>query len=303
MNKPWVQMIDPNKRILEIGPLATPVIPKNTELNNIYYADIRSTEEIKNLYKSDSNVNNDAIVFIDYVIKDSYSKDLKDVEQFDYILMIHVLEHIPQLIDFFLDIVNILKPGGKLCLTIPDKRYCFDHYRQPTSFAECYDIYSRRVNNNPLRVLDFLSSWTINDPNFWWENNANFEHLMSTASGRQPIKVLNDYKSAINGEYFDVHFSVFTPETFLMLIFFLTKYNLFPFKIIKFFGTEIDSFEFNVVLEKCPVLLANSDEKNKACEKILTFLSGNSDNVRQCIFVSRLIKKYLRLISRVVKNA
>lgn len=325
MFRPWLQTIDRNKRILEIGPLTNPMVPKVPDMNNVYYADICSTEEVKKIYGSDPSFDVNAIVSIDYVIKNSYSNDLKDVEPFDYVLMSHVLEHIPMLIDFFQDIVNILKPDGKLCLVIPDKRYCFDHYRQTTSFAECYDIYKRSVSNNTLRILDFISSATINDPVFWWKNPADYEYLMKVGvGGRQPMHVLKDYKmefkempSAL------IHYNVFTPETFLLLIFFFTMYNLFPFEIVEFYGTEENTFEFNAVLKKNIVIQENSEENNIACEKIRTFLTDHSDakiimeanklredniQIQQQLDAMRnsrswRITKPLRYISRVIKNA
>jgi len=279
MFRPWLQTIDRNKRILEIGPLANPMIQKDPNMDNVYYADIRSTEEVKEFYKNDNSVDNNNIVSIDYVIKNSYSEGLKNVEPFDYVIMSHVLEHIPDIIDFFKDIANVLKPDGKLCLTIPDKRYCFDHYRQPTSFAECYDVYRRSVHNNPLRVLDFLCSTTINDPVFWWKNPTDYEQLgMRKNSLGRGGKALDVYESALKGIYHDVHFSVFTPESFLLLAFFLTKCALFPFKIFEFYGTEENTFEFNVVLEKHSILLDNTEENDRVSDSILVLLSDNSDN-------------------------
>ena len=67
MYKPWMQNIDLEKRILEIGLLYRPNVPKISDQNNIFYTDIRSTEEIKQFYSKDNHVDNDAIVSIDYV--------------------------------------------------------------------------------------------------------------------------------------------------------------------------------------------------------------------------------------------
>jgi 16S rRNA A1518/A1519 N6-dimethyltransferase RsmA/KsgA/DIM1 with predicted DNA glycosylase/AP lyase activity len=165
MAREWIKYIDLAKRILEIGPLTRPNIKKDSGIN-VFYADIRTTKEIKNFYKNDLNVVNDDIVPIDYVIKGTYSESLKNVEKFDYVIATHILEHIPELISFFQNIAGVMNQsgrGGVLCLTIPDKRYCFDHFRCSTSFSECYDVYIRGINNLPFRVLDQCISWTIND--------------------------------------------------------------------------------------------------------------------------------------------
>jgi SAM-dependent methyltransferase len=278
--RPYLNTIGRHKRILEIGPLANPMVPKAEDMD-VFYADIRSIEEIKDFYKNDNSVDKNKIVDIDYVIKDTYSGSLKNVKQFDYVIMSHVIEHIPRIIDFFFDISNILKSSGKLCLTIPDKRYCFDHYRCPTSFAECYDIYRRGVTNNPLRVLDHCVSWTINDPVFWWGNPSDYENIPKDDA--RFAEALSNYDSALTGNYHDVHFNVFTPETFLLLIYNLTKSFLFPFEIVEFYGTDKDTFEFNVVLKNR--LLAPPKEGSKsfqedrirACDQLLVLLKNNSD--------------------------
>jgi SAM-dependent methyltransferase len=278
--------MDRNKRILEIGPLANPMISKTPGQNNVFYADIRPTEAIKDLYKNDNSVDKDRIVDIDYVITDSYSNSLKDIEPFDYILMSHVIEHIPEIIKFFLDISKVLKNDGKVCLTIPDKRYCFDHYRCPTSFAECYDVYRRGMPNNPLRVLDFCSGYTINDPVFWWNNPTNYEHIAQDDS--RFTDALSNYNAALHGDYIDVHFSVFTPETFLLLVYNLTRFSLFPFVVVEFYGTEENTFEFNVVLQNNTSLISAyyggvindyaQVDKDTIYKQLLVLLANNSDS-------------------------
>jgi len=289
MYRPWLNSVDLNKRILEIGPLAWPNIIKG-QAKEIFYADVRSTDDIKDHYKNDKNVPQEKIVDIDYVINGGgYSKSLENVDKFDYIIATHVIEHIPQLILFFQDISNILNPQGKVCLTIPDKRYCFDHYRIPTSFAELYDIYMRRITNSPLRVLDHFATTTINDPAFWWNNTNNFDQLPKSKEKFDIAK--NAYMKTLNGEYIDAHFSVFTPETFLLLVYYMICYNLFSFKCVEFQKTEVNTFEFNCVLEFEPrVLNEDSIENKKEKENIINLLIENPDS------------EYSMMILETVKN-
>jgi SAM-dependent methyltransferase len=256
--KPWEKTLDLTKRILEIGPLDRPIIKE--ENANVFYADIRDTQAVKDFYRDDKNVNVDAIVTIDYVIKGTYTESIKD--KFDYIVMSHVIEHIPELIKFFDDIKNILNPKGRLCLTIPDHRFCFDHFRQPTSFAEAYDIYVNGIKNSPARVLDLMLASTINDAAYWWNNPASYEYLPKSKEQFENAK--NDYFRALKGEYVDVHFSVFTPETFLLLLYNMLNFNLLPFKCAEFYNTNVNSVEFNCVLELEPNLLTENSAEQKA---------------------------------------
>jgi SAM-dependent methyltransferase len=208
---------------------------------------------------------------------------LKNVDRFDYIIATHVIEHIPQLILFFQDISKILNPQGKICLSIPDKRYCFDHFRCPTSFAECYDIYIRGITNSPFRVLEYIGGTTINDPAYWWREPNNFEHLPKQKNKFDNAK--KQFMRALNGEYIDAHFSVFTPETFLLLIYNMVCYNVFQFKCVEFYKTEINDFEFNCVLELEPnILIEDSIENKKEKENIVNLLNENKD--LECSMIS-----------------
>ena len=270
----WIETVDLTKRILEIGPLANPIFKK--ENANVFYADVRSTEEVYNFYKNDNKdgVKVENIVNIDYVIKGTYSESFEKYEKFDYIIMSHVIEHVPELIKFFNDIKTVLKPNGKLCLVIPDHRFCFDRFRQPTSFAEAYDIYVNGIKNSPLRTLDASLARTTNDCAYWWDNYANFEKL--PRSKEQFEKAKENYLKAQKGEKPDpdVHFSVFTPETFLLLLYNMLNFNLLPFKCSEFYNTNVDFQEMNCILELEPNLLVeNSAEQEVEKEKLIELLS------------------------------
>lgn len=306
IGREWIKNINLTKRILEIGPLCWPNIKKASGVN-VFYADIRSTDDVKKFYYADTNVPNDQIVDIDYVIGEKYSESLANVEKFDYVIATHVLEHIPQLILFFQDIGKILNAKGKLCLAIPDKRYCFDHFRCPTSFAECYDAYTRKINNLPFRVLDYCMSWTINDAGYWWNNRGNFDHIVRDMDRFSAAK--ENYFKALNGEYVDVHFSVFTPETFLTLLYYMICFNLLPFKCIEFYPTDVGTFEFNCVLEYEPKLLEKeSMEGENEKNNLLSLLNKYNDSIIQkkplLVNIKSVLKKIyiIRIIYMKIKK-
>ena len=75
--------IKKNDSIIEFGPLNRPLFSKN-EFKRIYYADIRSTDEIKSLYsgndyleKTGIKICTETIVDIDYKIVGSYRETFK----------------------------------------------------------------------------------------------------------------------------------------------------------------------------------------------------------------------------------
>jgi SAM-dependent methyltransferase len=186
-------------------------------------------------------------VDIDYIINEhGYADTLRDVEKFDYIVATHVIEHVPQLIAWFQDLSNILKPNGKLCLSIPDKRYTFDHYRYQTTFAECFDVYTRNIKNHPARVLDeVINATTKNTFTGWWANCNDMDALPKEAPLFRTAVDLYQKALADHNYMTPGHCSVFTPESFLFILYGMNKLSLSPFRCVEFFDTEENSTEFN----------------------------------------------------------
>ncbi len=248
----YVSDIDVSKRILEIGPLADPIFLKQEA--NVFYSDIRSTDKIKEFYAKDPGVVTDDIVDVDFIIEESYEKSLSNVDKFDYVISSHVLEHMPRLIEFFQDIATVLSKKGMLYVFIPDHRYCFDHFRAPTSFAEAYYIHSQGIPIPYWRVFDHtLETIPLNIPGrFWFGGGIAAETLSRRGSFESASK---DLERALSGEYVDVHYSVFSPRSFILLLYNMIHARLFPFRCTSFYPTERNSFTFGAVFQVCPEML------------------------------------------------
>ncbi len=264
----FIKGIDVRKRILEIGPLDTPIFSKNEA--DVYYADVSNDNELLEKYKNEPRVSK--AVPIDYVIKKSYAADLKDVPKFDYVISSHVLEHIPRLIDFFLDIQNVINDGGMLSAMVPDHRYCFDHFRQPTSFAEAWHIHVSQIPCAPWRVLEhFLDKTSCNDATVFWKNDG----LATTnllSSVRQWDKAVETYQRSVNGAVVDVHFSIFTPKSFLYLTYDMLRAGVFPWKYKSFCFTPYKDFTFAFALVSCPTMQTDRQMVRHELAKIAALL-------------------------------
>ena len=271
-NTPYISTIDCSKRILEIGPLANPLISKKSG-PHVYYADIRNTEEIKQFYSNDPNIDCTTIEEIDLVISDTYQDTMTkhNIEKFDYVLCSHVIEHIPLLLRFFLDISTALRDGGKLCLSIPDSRYCFDHFRTTTSFAEAYDIHVHGIHRTASRVLDFCMNTCHNNPKKYWETENKVDNiaLLMKKSFEQAKK---NYEKALSGEYINIHFSILTTTSFLRLLFDAIRANMMPFQIEGVFPTLPNTFEFHVILVNNNAMLRNEDIRHREIQKIIVIM-------------------------------
>jgi len=295
MYRPYLQMIDKETRVLEIGPLEAPMAARDDGFTNVFYTDIRSTDELKRFYAKDANVDCDKIVGIDFVLRENYAETFHDVPKFDYVLASHVIEHMPQLLFSLRDIAEVLVDGGRLCLTIPDKRYCFDHYRFPTSFAQAYDIYHRGITNNPMAVLDFVSNahgTGMNDPVHWRLNPCDYSFMLANP---QIASCEETYLQAMSGKYIDVHFTVFTPESFLVMMFYATALGLSPYECEHFWPTDLNTLEFNVVLKRIARdTTDDEDSKQIRLTRIINLLGSIEDDTLQL----EVVKEKYRFVER-----
>ena len=128
--------------ILEIGPLTTPFLSKDTY--NVHYADIRDKDEIYNAYnlsyKGSGEELYNKIVPIDFVIKNTYLNAVGEMK-FLIVFSSHVIEHTHDLLGHLLDIGDILLENGYFVMLIPDKKNTFDRNREVTPFRDVLDVY------------------------------------------------------------------------------------------------------------------------------------------------------------------
>jgi len=72
----------------------------------------------------------------------------------DYIVALHILEHIPDPIEVVFNWLDILKPGGGLGIIVPDWRYTWDARNDQ-------NIWSHRWNPTPKLVKNlFDQNWS-----------------------------------------------------------------------------------------------------------------------------------------------
>ena len=73
--------------------------------------------------------------------------------RYDWIIASHVIEHMPDLVAFFRQAARLLKPGGSLSLVIPDKRYCFDYFRWPSTTGDVLQAFAEQRRRHPAGVV------------------------------------------------------------------------------------------------------------------------------------------------------
>lgn len=257
-----------NEKIIEFGPLNRPLF--NKDECDIKYADIRSTEEIKKLYSGNDYLNKtgitidiNTIIDVDYKIAEgSYVNTFKD-EKFSVAYLSHVIEHMPDIIYFFNDIEKILTEDGKLAIIYPDKRYCFDHFRNSVSFRDAYATYKYGIKENARIAFDF--SYNVvheNNPEIFWKGNE----LTKVISQNNLEDAERYYEDTINETISDgdVHFWPFSDIDFLKFIYEMKRANLFNYDVEEFYPTQENTQEFMIILKK---------SKNKDYTTILKLIS------------------------------
>ena len=245
------KLLKKKDRILEFGPLNWPIVTKE-RFSNAFYSDIRNSDDIKKLYTSNEylestgiSINIDTIVDIDYVVGGTYKDSFKNVEKFDVVILGHVIEHIPNIIFFFQDVMNVLKKNGKLVIIYPDARYCFDHFRNGTTFIDAYSAYkSDKMNANA--VFDFVYNVVHeNDPKRFW-NDAGVDDLLPKNKLSDATIARQKAEEGILPD--DVHFWPFSDHQFIKFLYDMDRAGLLDLDISDFYETQNNTQEFMIIL-------------------------------------------------------
>lgn len=244
-NEKILQYINKDGRGIEIGPSHRPSAPKK-EGYNVHIIDHMSREDLIKKYKGHA-VNLENIENVDFIWRgEKYSELTGKQNYYDWIIASHVIEHTPDLISFLSDCATVLKDDGVFSLVIPDKRYCFDHYRPITGISRVIDLYYQKNRvHSPGTMVEYYLNVVSKAGNIAWTSNTagKYRFVHSLENARHGLK------SMINeNAYLDFHAWCFTPHSFRLIIHDLFSLGLIPFKEIGFYPTK--GCEFFVTLGK-----------------------------------------------------
>src|SRR5215467_14461622 len=220
---------------LEIGPSHSPIAPKIAGFN-VKVLDHLSDEALLKNYVG-HGVCLENIEHVDYIWNGEPLADLVGGEHvFDWIIASHVIEHTPCLITFIKNCETILKESGVLSLAVPDKRYCFDLYREKTSLSSVLDAFrEKRKIHSPGAAAEYFLNVVAKNGNITWsqdtEGETRFLHGLSDA--KQAMEGIED-----DGAFLDLHSWVFTPCSFRLLIEDLYQLGYIRLREKCFFDTE-----------------------------------------------------------------
>ena len=236
---------------LEIGPLNKPLVRKENlqEGGKIFYLDHLPTCELKKKYKDDLSIDVSQIVPVDFVCIDGNIVEATAGNLFDYVVASHVIEHVPNLLQFLRDIQTILKPGGHVFLVVPDKRFTFDFNRPLTTFGTVLENFLKKIEFPRVSAVYDQAAMAI---------NANGHNLWHGVVKAEDSYLLDSeavaWKAALRVHkepyYHDVHVNIFTPHSFFEILKKAVAHEVVYYELKQFLDTQIGQIEFMVQLQK-----------------------------------------------------
>jgi len=192
---------------LEIGAGDLPTIRPGTSI--CFHANFRPREELILMAEV---TNPDDVPKVDYLIDRQYplSRQIAD-RKFDYIVMAHVLEHVPDPIGYLQDLVNILNNMGVILITLPDKRRTFDQKREITPIDHILNDYYEKAKYPSIEhIMDFGRS------------------MIDEFKDKSPIEIYKWAVTFFESGIADAHCHVWSDEYFFQQMDYIISGNLVP---------------------------------------------------------------------------
>jgi hypothetical protein len=241
-------------RGLEIGPLDAPIAPR--ELYDVRYVDVVGTDALREKYADDPNVTDKEIVEVDFSLVDAagtirpLAEAVARDAPYSWVVASHVIEHVPDLIDWLGDIAEILIDGGQLLLMIPDRRYSFDSLRPQTTVGQILQAHTQGDTVPSERaVFDHFRSYvSVPTPELWAGRSAHdypreFDLQVASEMRRRSLD---------DQEYVDSHVWLFTPADFVDQVLELGRLGLCDFVVDRITATAQNELEFYAALHRIP---------------------------------------------------
>ncbi len=236
----FVKSVPADVSVLELGPFNGPTFTGE----RARYFDILSTEEIRaeteRLGKDASRVPEK----IHYVARETPLADIP--ERFGAVYSSHTIEHTLDAIRHIQDVAGLLDEGGRYYLVIPDKRYCFDHYKELTSIGAVIDAYETKAADYSLKLwIDRTTKSTHSVARRHWQGDHG--ELDKTKLAERVGKAIEEYKGGYRYAM-SPHIWCFTPESFAEIVGVLYELGYIDVRLVDLHPTRENTLEFYAVL-------------------------------------------------------
>lgn len=240
----------------EVGALNLPLLTRK-DCPSLLYVDHDTTAGIKAKYPHLSG-----IVDIDRpVVNNSIADTLRGDGPLDFFVASQCFEHVPDFITAMQQIAEVLKAGGVLSISLPDRRFTFDLYREETRTSDLIAAYYAKAKVPDVRaVYDNQSlARAVNVPYLFGDESMTPDRIIAGRGAASPRLITTNHlgltESAHAGVYHDIHVWVWTGPSFLISMAQLAADGLLPFRCKQFYPTDEaskdrDNSAFVIHLEK-----------------------------------------------------
>lgn len=221
---------------IEMSPGAAPILSKARF--NVEYLD-----KVDHLGPSGTYLDG-APVLVDIVLGDRLIDEVLDHHRYHYLVSSHVIEHVPDFIQFFKSAANILAENGKLLMWVPDKRYTFDLLRQETEIRDVISAHEMKLRC-PSRAMvhDFYANvdFSASTAEIWRGQYSPKPTYPAAEAANIALKA--DLATT------DVHCFAFTPASMGKLLAYVAEFHVPRMRVLGVSETQQDTNEFIVEIE------------------------------------------------------
>ena len=237
----FIEALDQSGSVLEIGPFYQPIVRGA----NVKYFDILDQEALKARAR-DIGRPPEGVPHIDFVSGRGHMGVVGGAK-FDNVISSHCIEHHADLIGHLNEVSEVLRPGGRYYLIVPDKRFMGDYY-QP--LARASEVLAARMAGRELpsheAIISCVAETTHSSPRLHWMGF----HRQRRAPSYADRLAEGLRQAGKHSEYVDAHCWAFTPTSFCSILTVLSEMKWIDLEIEHVYGTSFFSSEFFAVLRK-----------------------------------------------------
>ncbi len=253
-------------KILELGPSYNPAVSRADGWNS-FSMDHATAEELRVKYANDAAAEyGKRIQEVDFVWRGGPLEDAIPPEHlgtFDAFVASHVIEHTPDLVAFFQSVARIVRPMGLLTLAVPDKRFCFDYFQNPTRTSDALQAYYEKRTRHSRRTFFNCVAYQakMNGALSIAQTAVTEIELCNQLTPRTLYELYLAHDDSVDAPYVDAHSWYFTPASFRLICLELRAMGLIEFQEVYSFPASGN--EFIITLQKDPAVKSENVQEKR----------------------------------------